>query len=56
MYKLFCSGNLKETDKMDDLDIHGLPRMDLKGLRLGLDTGFLRLMFILDTFHRLPFV
>jgi hypothetical protein len=30
--------------------------MDLKGLRLGLDTGFLRLMFLLDTFHRLLFV
>jgi len=41
---------------MDDLEIHGLPRMDLKGLRLGLDTGFLRLMFVLDTFHRLLFV
>jgi hypothetical protein len=30
--------------------------MDLKGLRLGLDTRFLRLVFILDTSHRLLFV
>ena len=30
--------------------------MDLTGLRLGFDTAFLRLMFILDTFHRLLFV
>jgi hypothetical protein len=34
--------------------MHGATiKMDLKGLRLGIDTIFLRLIFILDTFHRL---
>ena len=39
MYKRFRSGNLKETDKLDDPEIHGLPRMMLKWILKIYDWG-----------------